>query len=290
MSKVYVLYHANCYDGFTSAWAANKKLGSGAKYIPVKYHTPPPEMAPGSLVYIVDFSYPREVLLELAQVHNRVVVLDHHKSAQENLKGLEHPNLDIQFDMEKSGARLTWDHFHGNIDSAPWLVAFVSDRDLWRFTLPGSAEIHTVLQATSRDFSAWDAVHEALETEVGRAHLIATGSALVLFRDKQVDMTCQQARVMKLHNETVPVVNSTAFWSEVGHKLLELYPDSPFSVNWFWRADGMCQLSFRSRKDFDCSAVASSFGGGGHAQASGAEIGSSEWFEYLGTPVPGEVK
>ena len=42
---------------------------------------------------------------------SRVTVLDHHKTAAENLAGAAAPNLEITLDMERSGATIARDHF-----------------------------------------------------------------------------------------------------------------------------------------------------------------------------------
>src|SRR5688500_3788876 len=101
----YVLYHGNCHDGFGAAWAARRKFGDAAVYQPVTHGYPPPTMPPGSEVLIVDFAYPRSTLLELDDQH-QVQVLDHHKTAQTDLEGLGF----CIFDLERSGAMLTWEY------------------------------------------------------------------------------------------------------------------------------------------------------------------------------------
>ena len=49
----------------------------------------------------------------------RVTVLDHHKTAAENLAGAAAPNLEVTLDMERSGAIIARDHFapHGLTDA-----------------------------------------------------------------------------------------------------------------------------------------------------------------------------
>ena len=103
MSKIYTLYHNNCPDGFGSALAAYLKFGDSSEYIGVKHQQDPPEMEPGSEVYILDFSYPRQVMEELLQQHTQVITLDHHKTAQEALLGL----CGALFDMNRSGAMIS---------------------------------------------------------------------------------------------------------------------------------------------------------------------------------------
>lgn len=82
-----ILYHNHCPDGFCAAWVAHRQFGGGADYIPVQYGQPPPDVA-GRDVFIVDFSYKRAVLLEMAEKANSVVVLDHHRTAEEDLRPL----------------------------------------------------------------------------------------------------------------------------------------------------------------------------------------------------------
>ena len=85
--KPLVLYHANCWDGFCAAWIAKKALGD-IEAIPVQYGQDPPIDFCGRDVYILDFSYPRGEMENIIRSSNRVVVLDHHKTAQKELDGL----------------------------------------------------------------------------------------------------------------------------------------------------------------------------------------------------------
>src|SRR5215213_7682080 len=86
-----VLYHGpDCPDGFGAAYAAWTVLGDGATYVPVNYGKgPPPAAQVADRLFILDFSYPIETLLALADACEAVVVLDHHKTALEEVKRLE---------------------------------------------------------------------------------------------------------------------------------------------------------------------------------------------------------
>ena len=64
--KIIIIYHSNCLDGFGSAYIAWKQFGEDADYIPAHYGNSPPDVK-DKKVYIVDFSYPREVLLKMAE-------------------------------------------------------------------------------------------------------------------------------------------------------------------------------------------------------------------------------
>ena len=67
MDKPLVIYHANCYDGFSAAWVFWHALGGNVDLWPAKYGEPPPRVE-GREVYIVDFSYPRNEMLAMKSV------------------------------------------------------------------------------------------------------------------------------------------------------------------------------------------------------------------------------
>ena len=100
MNNTYVLYHKNCLDGFMSAAIAYSKLGEGTEYIGVNHQQPLPEMEKGSIIYLVDFAYPREITLELQRCHQEIIILDHHKTAQEQLLGIK--GISALFDLTTS--------------------------------------------------------------------------------------------------------------------------------------------------------------------------------------------
>lgn len=264
---IYVLYHGNCYDGFGAAWAARKALGDelrdlGPKYIPVTHGRPMPEMVDGARVYILDFSYPRAELLALAKRMSRVVVLDHHKTAEEALRGLAARSLAVTFDMEKSGAILAWEHFFTG--PAPDLLRYIEDRDLWRFSLHESEEVAAAMRSWPFKFDVWDRL------EVGQ--LASDGVAILRQTNQMVQMICSQAAMGECAGVPCVVVNATAFWSEVGHRLLQDWPESPFAASWYRDKHGDTIWSLRGRGDFDVSALAKSQGGGGHRDAAGFTV------------------
>jgi hypothetical protein len=141
----YVLYHSNCADGLgakLSAWLYFKDGPGSVSYLPVNYGQPVPDMEDGSCVYILDFSYPRDILETLNARMTKVVVLDHHKSAAEDLRGLDY----AKFDMDKSGAMLAWEYFHPGVPPAH-LIKLIQDRDLWKFEFPESKPVHSGILA-----------------------------------------------------------------------------------------------------------------------------------------------
>lgn len=266
-SVTHVLYHADCFDGFGAAYAAWKALGDSAEYIPVKYGQAIPDLPRDARVAIVDFSFPRKELLELKDKVDDLVVLDHHKTAVENLKGLDF----ARFDMDRAGAGLSWEFFHPG-KPEPEVLQYVEDRDLWKFQLPASKEVSTALGSYPMDFETWDKL-----TAEG---LRAEGIPLTRYKDQLVRQTVERAGVGEIAGYRVPVVNTPAeLRSEVGHEMLQRNPDAPFVALYFIDEKGTQAWSLRSRGDFDVAALAGQFGGGGHKAAAGFARKPGEWIQ-----------
>lgn len=109
-NKVAIIYHDHCLDGFGSAFAAwfFLKDKHNLSFHKASYQQDFPELPEGTEeVYILDFSYPKKVILKQREKFNRVVVIDHHETAQKELEGL----ADCIFDMSHSGAYLSWMYF-----------------------------------------------------------------------------------------------------------------------------------------------------------------------------------
>lgn len=258
-----VLYH-NDADGFGAAYAAWTKFGNTATYIAVQYSEPVPEIPEGTTqLFIVDFSYDRATCEALAEKY-AVVILDHHKTAQAALEGLDY----AIFDMTKSGCRLAWEYFWPEDTEIPSLLQYVEDRDLWRWELPYSEEVNLFIATLEFDFMRWEQIVRLRDMLVPRER----GAAIKSFRDGQIKSAMKNVRRMwfDVNGEryVVPVANAAENISEIGNEMCKAYPDMPFSVSYCDRL-GCRSWSLRSIGEFDVSAVAKALGGGGHRNAAG---------------------
>ncbi len=260
MANPVVVYHGNCMDGFGAAWAVRQSFGDNAEYVPAMYGNDPPVVL-GRDVLIVDFSYPRDVLLHLHAEARSIVVLDHHKSAAEDLRDLPF----AVFDMDRSGAGLAWDYCFNK--PRPRLIDYIEDRDLWRFALPDSKAINAWIGCVEMNFASYDFLASTLEA--GTFMVVTMGEAVLAKIQQYVRSMAKEAQRLELLGHWVPVVNAPYVNTSelVGH--LAEQPDVPFAVGWYRDRDGVYRYSLRSRGDFDVSALARHFGGGGHKNAAG---------------------
>lgn len=254
-----VIYHAGCWDGFCAAWVFRNHKDKDAEFVPARYGDARPRCADRD-VYVLDFSYNAANLQSMADEACSILVLDHHKTAEADLKGLDF----CVFDTNKSGARLTWEYFCGDAKS-PWLVDYTEDRDLWRHALLATKEVNAALRSYQLDFDVWD----ALSTQ-SPADLAREGAAIMREQQKVVDSAVRNAGEDDIGGHRVPVVNATYMVSEIGHALCQ---GKPFSATYFVDKDGRKVYSLRSTDEgLDVSAIAKQYGGGGHRNAAGFKL------------------
>lgn len=269
-----VIYHGNCYDGFSAAWAFRHFLGD-ADYVAARYGDNPPDCS-GRDVYVLDFSYPREQMVKMHRVATRMLVLDHHKTAEADCEGL----LFCIFDMEKSGCRLTWDYISASIHNAevppPQWLLWVEDRDLWRFRYGDDTKnAHAYIASLPMTFKDWDALNDLdkMTDGIDPPEIVKRGQIIRRYIDTYNEKAAQESSEVDWLGHRVAVLNVPyQNASEMAGVLLERFPDSDFSACYFHRADRRWQFSLRSRSGFDVSAIAQQFGGGGHAGAAGFDL------------------
>lgn len=258
MDYTHVIYHGGCPDGFGAAWAAWKALADRAVYIPGFFNQPLPELPRHAKVLIVDFSYPRKMAEQLAASVESVRILDHHQTAMDDLKGLSWAT----FDLEHSGAYLSWAHFFGT--PVPEFVLYLEDRDLWRFQLPYSREVAAALGSYPMKFDVWEAIYG-----MGFEKLKLDGGVILRYQRMKIDEMTVRVAWRFFDGHKVPFVNATVMYSEVGDRLCQMFPDAPFAAYYYDRADGKRQWGLRSPGRVDVSEIAKRRGGGGHPGAAG---------------------
>lgn len=143
--KSLVIYHADRTDGFAAAFAAWLKLDDTAEYLPMQYGKTEWDYTcvVQREIYILDFSFPRDMMDNIFLAAKRVIWLDHHKTAfemwcgkyekgetftEKSYQGLHY----IALNDNKSGALLAWEYFHPGTE-IPMLIKHIDDRDRWQF-------------------------------------------------------------------------------------------------------------------------------------------------------------
>lgn len=280
-----IIFHGNCPDGFTGAWLMHRYLtsklklrGKGVVRLHAASYGEAPPQVHGQHVFLVDFCYEPEHLVELHRQSSTLTILDHHATAMEwvtevwgdsvvtdwdpDLKRI----MDIKvLDQEHSGAMLAmlWTGLHHTF------VKYVEDRDLWRFRY-GSNTHDAFAMITSFDYTLqnWDDL-----SDMGIQELLDGGAAINRYRDNLIQQVVKQAyqdRVLG-HDDIWVVAAPYAIGSDVAGELAKRDPDR-FAAYYVDQPDEVRRWGLRSGPEgMDVAKLAATRGGGGHVHASGFE-------------------
>lgn len=309
--KQLFIYHGGCFDGFTSAWVFNRfrdpRLDGDVEYVGANYGEEPPDTK-GKEVWIADFSYNRETMIEkVIKPSTRTFVFDHHKTAEAALDGIldeiytKHRlqrQDEVFFDMTRCGSGILYDvldqragkkaGFHKpryNGQRELWLVDYIEDRDLWKWALPDTKEVSAYVAAQPMTFESWDAINALGKDEVARR-----GKGILQYIATYGELARKQARMEWVGGHRVPTIN-VPYMNTSDHVggLVEENPDAAFAAGYFRTLKGQWQFSLRSKGEFDVSEIAKLFGGGGHKNAAGFQVDTLPWTDPQGLPVGREA-
>ncbi|MCZ2407668.1 MAG: DHHA1 domain-containing protein, partial [Burkholderiales bacterium] len=154
----------------------------------------------------------------------------------------------------------------------------VEDRDLWTWRYPESAAYLAALDMEPQSFERWQQVLAFDAPQ--QAAFIARGQAMdEKFRQLAADMA-EAAQPLTFNGVPGLMLNApSAFHSLLGEMLS--HRSGSFALLWTVNAKGLIKVGLRSQRGYDCSPLAESMGGGGHAQACGFRMPASRLPELL---------
>ncbi|OGY58633.1 MAG: hypothetical protein A3C03_02585 [Candidatus Colwellbacteria bacterium RIFCSPHIGHO2_02_FULL_45_17] len=269
-----VLYHNNCTDGFSGAWAARKKFGKRADYLGVIHHEPPPPGLDGKDVFIIDFSYSKETTGMLLDITKSLTLIDHHITSKEVTESI--PNH--VFDNDHSGAVLAWEYFFPG-EKTPVYLEYVEDIDLWRFDMPRAEDFLAFSATVPFDFEKLDAIIEEFEDENKRKAFLGKGKDLLEYQIRLVEEMIEEGEEVNLDGFRALVVNSPVLPSQLGNTIVR----KGYDIGIIWaHSNDVIRVSLRSDKDgkVNVGDIAQKYGGGGHKSAAGFVVRDESEFPW----------
>ena len=280
-AQTIVVYHKNCPDGFGAALAAWLVFGNKAEYWPADYMpgAPLPDVA-GRDVYILDFSFDPHELHEMEMQCKSLTLLDHHKSAQQKFQGYRCLCAKLHFDLQRSGARLAWEHFHPN-KPVPYLIARIEDRDLWRWAFEDSAEFLQRLDCEPYEFERWADILTSCQEPEALKRWVQEGRVLRMQTQAMIRETLKKAQPCVVQGVPGLMLNGAQheLVSELGHQLAK--KSGTYGLVWSVNEPGTLKMSLRSIEPFDVSALVAPLGGGGHPLASACRLPQEKVLDLL---------
>lgn len=302
-----IVTHGGCHDGFTAEWLLHHTWPDAETHQGVYEENIEPLVAKGvdasnhrwqiarhgevpqSVMVMADFSYKLPEMLELASTWDRIILLDHHASAIDGLDGNLPDNIEAVFDVNRSGAGITadWLGLRPIPDPVPgWngltVTDYVEDRDLWRFALPHSRSISSLIGGTPHTYEDWDALDRRICMSDG-GRLVEDADLLGRYRQVLVDELVAKARPIIIDGHEALITGSPYnLGSDVAG---ELAKRSPSGIGMYYQDfHDRIEYGLRSTEDGpNVAKIAERFGGGGHPHAAGFRREHS-WTEVLGAP------
>lgn len=275
------IYHGNCTDGFGAACSVHKFHNGNIQFHGESNFSNPPPDVTGLDVVIVDFSYKRNVLIEMAGKAKSIVILDHHATAINDLVDLP-KNCTTVFDLKRSGALITYEYFFPNT-RVPKVIQQISDRDLFTFKIRGSEEVHLALYSLGYEFSKWmpylfpsNPSHDVARS----SSLMQTGTPILRKHKIDVREYCNHASIWDIDGYDVPVIST--MYTHGTDTCALLCKGHPFAMYFYFSGDSLV-MGFRSdktsTKSVDVAKLAQKLGGGGHVSASGCRLPKKYLYE-----------
>ena len=299
--KFTIFAHSHCTDGLVAAsimkYALQMQHNLEPEVIFVSYGKEKEAISKANIdsettVYCVDFAFNRESTIELCKLTKLVYVLDHHKTANENLHDLRtHYNFNFIYDVEKSGASIVRDYCkqhlslysHIKLNQKEILnkvVNMVEDRDLWLFRLPMTKEfaeyVFAYMQPNDID-KMTKILFNYKKAQIDS--MCQLGSTIMEYKNNLIKKKLDSYVPLYLHvyNKKLLIINETQpdLVSQLGNDLCKKY-DVPVCLYRIYGSEYSTEvkvsLSFRSMDHLDpVDVVARLFSGGGHRNAAAGE-------------------
>ena len=238
-------------------------------------------------LFITDISVNKEIADKLLSISDKVILLDHHKTA---LWLNEYPYALVQVEDESvgkmCGAYLFYEYLkknHKEFDDTPALklfIDYVRMYDTWEW----KEKYDNIIPKRLNDLMYIDGPNEFIDKmtyRLGNNLFILDDTDLMKLQIEQTYINsyiAQKNETLMVNDDlfpeyTVGITFADKYISELGNKLCELHPELDFVV-----LINMSTLtvSYRTVKDdLDLSDIAKGFGGGGHPKASGSRFDAS---------------
>lgn len=295
-----VLYHHPCADGAFAALAAKLSSHSSDDMIFIPHSTTIKlnldDLPKAHTMYLLDYCGPPGFIKDACQKYQSVVLIDHHKTAIEEIERLYTPsedrqgkyndtipsNLTVRLDITSSGCVGALNYFEPYLkDNEKQLFKYVEDDDLWLHKLPNSKLFTAGLSSLglSYDFNKEPELFDIM-SHLNIDLLIYLGKKELKKQHEYNEKALNSSFTITLGSLECCVYEATQFTSGVSTlgNLLANKSLSKVGIVVHPIDDGTrIKMYIRSIGSVDTTQIAKMYGGGGHLNASGCVMSLTEW-------------
>jgi oligoribonuclease NrnB/cAMP/cGMP phosphodiesterase (DHH superfamily) len=226
VEKMIIIYHHDDLDGQCSAAQVRESMEdvtvNQIRCIAVQYNGATwkkEEIEKADEVYVLDFTFTD--MGTLAEITGQKLIwIDHHKTAMEENKELWDSNILGKRDITKAASQLTWEYLRSS-HPLPTAVEYISKRDVWQFgdkkevisAFTGACPIllHSPEDADWKDLLAsCDNKNEKVEL------YLRVGHALTDVRKVRIEKAFERGIDINFHGLKARLINTTTDASALG--------------------------------------------------------------------------
>lgn len=274
-----VLYHHDDLDGQCSAAqikeVMEKVTANPIRCIAVQYSGITwikEEIEEADEIYVLDFTFSdMETLAEIAG--QKLIWIDHHKTAMEEHKELWDSNIPGKRDIAKAASQLTWEYLKSD-QPLPTAVEYISRKDVWQFgdkkeEISAFTEACQILIHSPEDKDWKDLLSSSNNGKEKVELYLRVGHALADVQKVRIEKAFERGTDINFHGLRARLINTTSDASDIGEYV---YQKPEYDIAVMWKiVNDMVQVSLRSNST-DCAEIAQKYGGGGHRGAAGFRI------------------
>lgn len=215
------------------------------------------------VVYMVDFSFPMEEMMEINNIA-KFIWIDHHKTAIEDYDSCIKVGLRGIREIGSAACELTWNYLYENLVPSI-IVKLAADYDVWRDHLDYWETEIMPFQMFARNKTVEELV--VILNSNAEVGAINKGKAILDYDD---DINAQDAKnCFELEWEGIKFIclNTQKRGSRIFKSVWDNNKYHAMLVYCYTGSD--YRYSLYTDKDVDLSLIAKQFGGGGHAKACG---------------------
>lgn len=234
-----------------------------------------------TIVYIVDLSFPPDMMLFIQRISWHVVWIDHHDTA---LKDAEKYEYNYFFGIREQGigaCELTWRYFYPDME-VPKAVRLLALYDVWKHEDPDVLPFQYGLRIGSDEETrpGSDLWYTLFNNHFGLVEeYIHDGRLILEYETVQNSFKCKsiffETEFIDGHNKRYDVIAANV--GPCNSKFFDSYydPKRHYMMVSFVRRSGKRDFSlYSTRDDIHCGEIAKQFGGGGHPGAAGFSLPS----------------
>lgn len=296
---VLVLYHKPCRDGRMCNIIMKDIMHDLDQEIeshgidPRNMMILPSDQIKNKVVFVLDACYDEETTKTMIEESTDLLVIDHHRFNARKLTNI--PDENKHFSEKFCASKLLWNMANPD-KKVPLLLQFIDDHDCYRKDRTKESKASKLLfdwiEKHGKDDEEINAEYRAFlkDDDLLRYDIDTRGVPLLEKYNSEILSIAKSAEVVDCKIEgvdhTVCRYPTPSFdkISDSGNKCMELHPTADFVCMYKEDPDtNSTSWTFRSTDEkTDVGALATSLGGGGHRNASGAKT-----VDYLGRDLPG---